>query len=565
MYSIIWRFFGEQGLLNMLQGLNVVYIMRIGTVKLRVLLLVAVLCAAVSAQNGSSLSNPNVRSPVGSGTVPVTTYRNGLITSPNPIDRTSDLVVTGNVGGGRNFQGYLPYNAISDFGGPLGSGTLDDFLRRSTIPQDYYSGGVAPFYSQTGTVTRIVPGTNMVVVPPSEKIRTERHELMLNTETGIRRSLENYNQQNYYTNLNKFENLPMETEQAEPNLSLGSEEQQAQKQRELEKYRQQQNEFTEQLRGLKKDVVELQQRLGEQSQPVKPSIKSDLQKVYEQPLDLTDKPQEPFEPELPGLPKQPFEQEKPKPEKVDVYDKMLREYEEAQKAAEELAPEQREEPEGQPGLQQTLPGADTYERKLEYKQSPRITPAEPLKPEPAEKKPSSELEIMARARRVLSERQTFAAYSQDKFNQYMRAAERYMQQGKYYLASDSYTLASIYKPMDPLAYAGKSHALFAAGEYLSSARYLSHAIEMFNGYVDFKIDIVTMIGGMDTVEKRIADIKTWIELSSAPELQFLLAYVYMQLDRLDKASEAINAAYKQMPDAPAVGLLKAAIEKRLNQ
>ncbi len=527
-------------------------------------LLIFSLVATVFAQNGSTLTNPSVGSPVGTGTVPVTTYRNGLVTSPNPIDRTSDMVVTGNVGGGRNFQGYLPYNAISDFGGPLGSGTLDDFLRRSTVPQNYYSGGVAPFYSQTSTVTYIVPGTNMVVVPPSEKIRTDRHELMLNTEVGVRPNLENYNQQNYYTNLNKFGYLPMEAEQAELNLSP-REEYQAEKERWQERYQKQQEQFTEQLRELRKDTEEFQQRLSGENQEVKPSIKPDSKTSYEQALEITEKPQELLEPELPGLPKQPFEQERPQPEKVDVYEKMLQEYEEIQKAKEELFPGAEEEPAEQTDSQEALPGTGLSGRKLEYKQPSRITPAPEAAPQPDEKRPTSELEFMARAQRVLSERQTFAVYSQDKFNRYMHAAEQYMQQGKYYMAADAYSLASIYKPLDPLAYAGRSHALFAAGDYLSSALYLSRAIEMFNGYVDFKIDIVAMIGDMDTVEKRIADIKEWIELSSAPELQFLLAYIYMQLDRLDKASEAVNAAYEKMPDVPAVGLLKAAIEKRLNR
>ena len=140
-----------------------------------------------------------------------------------------------------------------------------------------------------------------------------------------------------------------------------------------------------------------------------------------------------------------------------------------------------------------------------------------------------------------------------------------MKQGKYYQAANSYSLASIYKPQDPLAYAGRSHALFAAGEYLHSSLYLRRAIEMFNGYADFKIDIVTMIGSMDMVEKRIADLKQWIELSNAGELRFLLAYIYMQLGRLEQASEAINTAYKKMPNDPAVSVLKAAIERRLNQ
>ncbi len=559
--------------MNTTQGRRVVSIMRAEILKIRALSLVTaehavaglvvILAAAAFAQNGSSLSNPSVRNPLGSGTTPVTAYQSGLVASPNPIDPISDLIVTGNVGGGKHFRGVMPYNAISDFGGRLGSGTLDDFLRRSTVPQNYYSGGLAPFYSQTGTVTRIVPGTNMVVIPPSTKVRTQSAESLSRGPLLFGQTEEDATLRTDSLDLGRVGFFPMSTEQVGPYLSL-REQDQAEKEKDRERYQQQYKQFNEQLKGLSQDVDELQRRLDGRSQ-IKPSIESDSDRAYGQGLEMLNKPQVPLEPELPGSPQLPFVQQRQQPEKVDIYEKMLDEYEESKKAYEEFA--EPEGTEGQTDTGKTKPKTDVFKRKLKYEQAARITPAQPApaQPEPAEKKPASELEILARTRRVLSERQTFAGYSQDKFNQYMRAAEQYMQQGKFYLAADAYSYASIYKPLDPLAYAGKSHALFAAGEYLSSALYLSRTIEIFNGYVDFKIDIATMIGDMDTIERRIADIKAWIELSSAPELEFLLAYVYMQLDRLDKASEAINAAYKRMPDVPAVGLLKAAIEQRRNR
>jgi tetratricopeptide (TPR) repeat protein len=160
----------------------------------------------------------------------------------------------------------------------------------------------------------------------------------------------------------------------------------------------------------------------------------------------------------------------------------------------------------------------------------------------------------------LSPFQTFASFSQDKFNQNMRAAEMYLKQGRYYRAADAYTLASLYKPDDPLAYAGKSHALFASGEYMSSALFLSRALQIFSGYARFKIDIVAMMGGRDKLESRVVDVEDWLKRSGAPELQFLLAYVYYQMDRPAQAKEAIDAAYESMPQSPAVLALKKAIE-----
>ena len=142
----------------------------------------------------------------------------------------------------------------------------------------------------------------------------------------------------------------------------------------------------------------------------------------------------------------------------------------------------------------------------------------------------------------------------------MAAAELYIEQGRYYRATDAYTLASIYKPDDPLAYVGKSHSLFASGEYMSSALFLSRALHMFPGYAQFKIDVVAMTGGTENIEARIADVEEWLGRSDAPELHFLLAYFYYQMNETDLAQKAIDAAYEKAPKTPAVLLLKKAIE-----
>jgi tetratricopeptide (TPR) repeat protein len=168
--------------------------------------------------------------------------------------------------------------------------------------------------------------------------------------------------------------------------------------------------------------------------------------------------------------------------------------------------------------------------------------------------------LSVRAKSIRGEHKTFASYSKDQFNEHMRAAEQYLKEGKYYKAADTYALASLYKSNDPLAYAGKSHALFAAGGYMSSALFLSRTLEIFPEYARFKIDLVGMVGDRDKVESRIADIQEWLHTSDSGELQFLLGYVYYQLGRIVEAKKAIGAAYEKLPDAPAVKTLKKAID-----
>ena len=158
---------------------------------------------------------------------------------------------------------------------------------------------------------------------------------------------------------------------------------------------------------------------------------------------------------------------------------------------------------------------------------------------------------------------SFAAYSDDKFNHHIRAAEGYMKQGRFYRAADAYTLASIYKPNDPLGYAGKSVALFGSGEYLSSSLFLARALEIFPEYAQVKIDLVGMIGDKDTVENRILEARDWMDKSDSGELEFLLSYIYYQMDRLEFARQSIEAAAKKMPDSPAVAAMKKVIDERL--
>ena len=168
--------------------------------------------------------------------------------------------------------------------------------------------------------------------------------------------------------------------------------------------------------------------------------------------------------------------------------------------------------------------------------------------------------LSARAKRILGGHENIASFSEDKFNRYFTAAELYLKQGRYYRAVDAYSLASLYKRDDPLALAGRSHALFAAGEYMSSSLFLSRALKIFPEYAWSKINLAGMLGGRDRLDGRIANVKECLKISGgAPELHFLLGYVYYQMGRVGEAKKAIDAAYERMPDSPAVGAVKKAI------
>jgi tetratricopeptide (TPR) repeat protein len=293
-----------------------------------------------------------------------------------------------------------------------------------------------------------------------------------------------------------------------------------------QKYQEELEKFQKDLRAVSEKATLLQHRLEGKAEPFETG------KIERKPAMMR-----PFDTEL-------LKREAKVDEKVDVYEQM-------QADIDRLATLEKEAKQEQPVEK---------EIKTEKQMSAEKKDVEP-KPVKAEKL-SEVMLASARARSILGEHKSFASYSDDKFNSYVRAAEEHMKAGKFYRAADLYTLAIMYKSDDPLGFAGKSNALFAAGEYVSSALFLKRAIEMFPEYVYFKIDIESMLGDRDKLDARIADLREWLKTSGrAPELAFLLSYIYYQLDLAEPAKENIDIAYNGMAEEPAVLCLKKAIEQ----
>ncbi len=465
--------------------------------------------ASVSALN----NNPNVQSPVGSATVPPSSYQSGLVTSPNPMQRSGNLVVTGNVGGGKHFRGVVPYNAITDFSGRIGSSTLDSFLRRSHNPMGFgnYSGGVTPYYSQTRTVTSIGQGTGNIFRPSASKLTTfapsmaDVPKVPKKFDLDIGMALLNI----------RLRPLSFTSQELEQLISIEAKKRLQSKA--SDKYEQTMERFQEELEQVDKKASDLERRFAGQEKLQELAVGLEPMKTQE------------------------LEVQAERFDKVDVYERMKQSIEMSQETLERVEADKQEEPE---------------EKQLEEEPG-RITETEKEKPLEG----FSREQISVQAETILGEYKSFASFADDKFNRYMRAAEQYLKEGKYYRAADVYALASIYKPRDPLVYAGKSHALFAAGEYMSSALFLVRTLEIFPEYAWFKIDIEGMVGDKDKLESRVVDIREWQEKNKSAELQFLLSYVYYQMGRVDMAKESIDGAYEKMPSS-AVIALRSAIHSR---
>ncbi len=227
------------------------------------------------------------------------------------------------------------------------------------------------------------------------------------------------------------------------------------------------------------------------------------------------------------------------------------------------------------------PEKDQYGQAADSQEEASLEFIETLKPESYREKSSpldelnklSQADLSAKAKSIRGSHPNPETFSEARFNQHMRAAEAYLKAGKFYAAADSFALASIYK-LDPgeagsdpvqagglaLCFAGRGHALLAAGEYMSSALFLSRALEIAPEYARTKIDLTGMLGGENNLESRIAEIKEWMGRSGSAKLEFLLGYVYYRMGRLGPAKQAIDSAWEKMPKSTAIDLVKRAID-----
>jgi len=172
----------------------------------------------------------------------------------------------------------------------------------------------------------------------------------------------------------------------------------------------------------------------------------------------------------------------------------------------------------------------------------------------------SQADISAEANRIMGRHKSLDSLSESKFNQHMRDAEEHLKAGSYYRAASCFSLASVYQADNPLALAGRGHALFAAGEYVSSALFLSRALAISPEYLQMRVDLVATLGDGNKLAGRIADIEQWLARSGSSQLQFLLGYVYYRTGQLLKAKQAIDAAYEKTPESPAVQAMKITID-----
>jgi len=563
-----------------------------------------------------------IDNPAGIATIPQSSIRSGLIRSPNPIDRSGNLIITGNIGGGKHFRGVVPYSATSDFTGPLGSSSLDSFLRQSASSQDFgrYTGVSRPYFSSSRTVTTTRAGVRGVVSSPSAftgvgAVRRDASSSLLRDGTFVSERLSDVQDLTADSGL-KLRPVSEQERLALANLDIYSQGNNLadtlrltrvqgiaktlsrEKARSDSRYKSLFAEVPEMV--AREESLSQKQRLVDlqiSNQQMVEDLARRIAKIKEKAELVESRALQGSRDEEPLIEMDGTEVvQKNMPELSDISDLL-----EAGSSVPSVSPWG--ETKGNQAVAEVTEN-DTPERNLsnigrplgdlrtghlDLDFSDRLRRQRGIDEErkdysrdvyATERLGADGTSAVERATKdygggadTLSRyRERFARFSKDRIHQQLKSGDWHLKHGEYYRAADKYTLASVYTGDNPLVWAGKGHALFAAGEYMSSVLFVTRAIESLS--VASSSDGVTGIGyfnsnfllvDRDVIESRIADITKWLEESDVGELHFLLGYAYYQIARFDEAESAVVKAQEKMPESAAVLLLKKAIESSLSR
>jgi len=605
------------------------------------ILVIAVFAAALSP-SAWSIENTAIRNPAGISTVPPSSFGGGLYRSPNPIDSSANRTVTGNVRGGRYFRAPIGYGSTSRFEAPLGSTSLDSFLRDSASFRNYgtYSGKYdtqQPYYSPSQTVPTARPGRSGVFKPIDSRIDDRapgvfglRDLQKKPTLTGQDAAISRLGTQRVPLTSEEIGRLTTGLARVSPrNETMTS------------------DYYRTQIERLRLDMMNLRMKAGEltttDTARTGTLTKEELLKLLTEPgADQTEsllrgkgRPGTPeslwqigtTQPPKTGL----TVSEQKRPEGMSTVDEILSLAKSEQDPLQDLMQDQTQsqmvpKPEeiGVPtkadlerireqiaNLQQRITRLRTVESLIVDAEKTRLSKvdipgeADETKDETSSKallstvvpdpmarvsvpqavdqgtgatteqgvseatsiveqlNKLSAAEIAAKAKKYMGPHKTIESHSKARFRINMANAQAYLKQGQYYQAASAFANASMYDSKNPDAYAGKSLALFAAGEYVSSALFLSRAIKASDQYIYSDVDLAAMLGNKVKMDRRTEDVEDWLERSLSPQLEFLLSYIYYRTGKLRLAKEAVDSAYKQMPEAEAVQIVRKAIYDKL--
>lgn len=152
-----------------------------------------------------------------------------------------------------------------------------------------------------------------------------------------------------------------------------------------------------------------------------------------------------------------------------------------------------------------------------------------------------------------------AAINQKQYQSYMTQGNTLMAQGRFYNAADSFGSALFFSPKNVSAVIAKSHALFAAGEFMSSAFYLDQAIELSKEVSQAPVDMEALLGDTQVLGQRMDDLKNWQERTGNPMLLFLQGYAQLKMGNAEEAKASLDKALALQPEMASIKVLLAGL------
>ncbi|MBN1437380.1 MAG: hypothetical protein JW936_09910 [Sedimentisphaerales bacterium] len=152
--------------------------------------------------------------------------------------------------------------------------------------------------------------------------------------------------------------------------------------------------------------------------------------------------------------------------------------------------------------------------------------------------------------------------STDYFTQYFNQGIAYMGQGQFYNAVTALENASLFDGPSELADLALAHALFGAGDFMSSAYYLNRVFTYAPELAAVQTNLADLFGQSEIIQTRLESLQTWYERSNEPILLFLKGYILYQQNDIDGARAALDtAAQETAEDTPSITVLLNAINQ----
>lgn len=508
---------------------------------------VFVCLVAIAGMAMGDVRNPGATTS-GASRYPTSTVPQGQYDSTN--FQLGNDIVTGNVGGGKHFRGVVPYGSAYEFQGVQGSSNLNDFYRRAaSVPQggtqDYQPQTQRYYLPSTGVTSVEGPGGTSGLNMPRIETNPASSQINLAEPTLKKVELQQFGR----VNQNLTNTRPLDRDLGEVKSGL-------------EKYLQ--NIKTPAEDGTETTgLTEALQDAKAKTTFFEPLTAKPVTTIIGEPKPEPKEPSTKFQSRF----EKPSEEEtltltKEQP-KQDMYSAMLekikKQFDEGIEAK-RLEKLQLTEEEKLAAIEKQKQRQEQINKILNQRDAARNARMQ--------EENKTEQELAQQEQEAAQEEielpdtiKSFAVPDKDMFSVYMNQAEKFMKDGMFYKAADAYALASAYQNMNPLPYMGRSIALFAAGEYMSSSYYLNMSLRIFEEIALFKVSIKDFIGNEDIYNKRLNELMEIQIQSGSPEMRFLMAYIYYVDNQPGKALDAINDASTKLADDAAVQTLKQAILK----